>query len=154
MANKNFKKSRELFAQAIDWCSQDKGVALQYQLILRAYDALIREDPRGSIIEAATALEVAFTRIIQSTLSGLGVSDEHTDIMLRGYDMIRNRFSLMKKIGVKVSISEERLKNEVITIRNKVVHGGHFIDFKEAQKIVVLVRGLLDELSLGMIADS
>ncbi len=144
-ATKNDLKS------ALNYCSQGKVLALHYQLLLRAFDALQENDMRNVVIEAATALEVAATRRIRSEMKKSKATDKHIKLMLDGHRMLKNRIELLKKLGVVIPIKP----NEIITIldlRNKVIHGGHQVNESEAiqllTKVEYIIRDITPEFAL------
>ena len=137
----------EQFAGAVRMCSEGKIAPLHYELLLRAHNAHQKNDPRNTVIEASTALEVAATRRIRSILSDDRVPEKHVELMLKGHQTLRNRMDLLKSVGVTYSCNKKAFDDEILKIRNKVVHGGHRVTDSEASKLLVLVDRLIREIT-------
>lgn len=137
----------EQFADAVRICSEGKIAPLHYELLLRAHNAHQENDPRNTVIEASTALEVTATRRIRSKLSDDRVPEKHVELMLKGHQTLRNRMALLKSVGVTYSCSKKAFDDEILKIRNKVVHGGHRVTDSEASKLLVLVDRLIREIT-------
>lgn len=68
--------TRPQIEEAAAFCSLGKVVPLHYELLLRAYDAYLAGDPRNTVIEASTAMEVSCTSRIRTELRKSKVSDK------------------------------------------------------------------------------
>lgn len=139
--------SRNELKQAVKFCSQNMQLALQYQLLLKAYDAHQITDSRTIVIEASTALEVAATRRIRMILEKDKVPKKHIEVMLKGHQTLTNRMKLLKTLGVKIPLNEGKLRDEVITIRNKVIHGGYVVEARVAEKLLFHTQNIIREIT-------
>lgn len=135
------------FKQAVKFCSQNMQLALQYELLLKAYDAHHITDSRTIVIEASTALEVAATRRIRMILEKDKVPKKHIELMLKGHQTLTNRMKLLKTLGVKIPLNEKKLRDEVITIRNKVIHGGYVVEARVAEKLLFHAQNIIREIT-------
>jgi hypothetical protein len=138
--------TREEFEEVVRMCSEGKVIPLYYELLLRAHNAYQDNDPRNTVIEASTALEVAATRRIRSKLSEKEVSDKDVNSALDKNKTLRKRMALLKSIGIPYPCCETALENKILAIRNKVVHGGYPVTDSEARKLLVLVDQLIREI--------
>jgi hypothetical protein len=135
------------FSEAVRICSEGKEYPLHYQLLLKAYDAHQADDPRTTVIEASTALEVAATRRISTVLSKDGVSEMNVELMLKGHQTLRNRLYLLKRLGVSIPVKDVTLKKEILNIRNKVIHVGHRVTDNEARKLLIHANEIIREIT-------
>lgn len=134
-------------AEAARLCSEGKEPPLHYQLLLKAYDAYQADDPRSTVIEASTALEVAATRCIRSILGRDGIPDKHVELVLKGHQTLTNRMKLLKSLEVKIPINQKNLDDEVVKIRNKVIHGGYVVTESEAAKLLLHAQKIIREIT-------
>ncbi len=146
---KNFAVKAD-FRQAANLSSKGKKLALQYQLLLRSCDGLHKNDCRSVVIEAATALEVAATRRIRTEMQKAKATEEHIELMLEGHKMLRNRLSLLKKIKISLPCTPKNIE-DLLELRNKVVHGGKAVDAKQARKVLrdteTIIRAITPEFA-------
>ncbi len=94
-----------------------------------------------------TALEVAATRRIRMILEKDKVPKKHIEVMLKGHQTLTNRMKLLKTLGVKIALNEKKLRDEVITIRNKVIHGGYVVESRVAEKLLFHVQNIIREIT-------
>jgi len=95
---------------------------LEYQLLLKTYDANRNNDYRNAIIEGAVALEVALTNRIQDELESQEI--HFGDDLLKRFRMLSGRFELARLIGV--DFPDKDYKSLILEPRNNVVHRASF----------------------------
>jgi hypothetical protein len=139
--------TRPQLEEVLAMCSQGKVIPLHYDLLLRAYDAHQFGDPRNTVIEAATAMEVAVTKRIRVELKKANVSDQHVDLMLNGHQMLRKRVALLEKLGVSIPLSGKDLENEIFGVRNRVIHGGYQVTLRQANKLIAHVDRVIRDIT-------
>ncbi len=145
--------TRQQIEEAAAFCSLGKVLPLHYELLLRAYDAYLAGDPRNTVIEASTAMEVSCTSRIRMELRNSKVSDMHTELMLKGHQMLRNRFALLKKLGIPLPLSPKVIEDDVLTLRNRVIHGGYTVSLNEARAMILYAQQVIHSITPSFAGD-
>jgi hypothetical protein len=139
--------NKQSFITICDYCSTSMELALEYRVILEAYRAFRSHDYRKSIIESATAAEVALEKAIRFKLLSTGIT--YADKLLNKFQMLKARFELAEMININLPDLDYSL--HLIQPRNKVVHKADFanqqIAFKAIQTVDELLRNISPSLS-------
>ncbi|MCK5555434.1 MAG: hypothetical protein KAI76_04290 [Alphaproteobacteria bacterium] len=84
--------------EAASLSSKNLPLRLEYQMLLQAYRAIMGEDYRKAIIEAASALEISLTKRIKEEFQNQNIS--FGEKLLKKYRMLGGRFELVRVLGI------------------------------------------------------
>lgn len=107
-----------------------KEISISYELMLVAYQAVLRHDYRSSIIIAATALEKSILKkIFFHYVSNQLTTFEHDKACHR---TLGGRFKWLKELKIDIPITDYKL--EILDIRNSTAHEGKSHNHRDTMK--------------------
>lgn len=115
--NHDHSLSDKKIKEAIEFASSGKELYLEYQMLLAALEARDSDRYRYAIVDACSALELCFVKVISKYCIEHDVDE---DIILSKYRTLGERYQLIKKIDGSFNISE--IDTKVIKLRNDIAH--------------------------------
>ena len=94
---------------------------------------LSNHDSRAAILNCATAIEVTLKRMLIDYLGSNGVPDGLRKYVLKQADGYSKQVELLKKLSIPLN-GLHNVKEEVMEVRNRVIHGGYTPSYDEANK--------------------
>lgn len=113
----SFYASNEQIYGAIQFASSGKEFLLEYQMLLSAYEARSKNRNRSAVLDATAAIEIVLNNQINNYCQS---KDIDTDILLKKYRYLGEKFELVKKIDE--SFPKENYKAIIVDPRNAVMH--------------------------------
>lgn len=139
--------SKAQFESAVGHASRGDRVPAEFRFLVAAQVALVEDDRRQAVIDAATATEVALASAISERLTQQGVDESFIDNVVTNAGGVANLFKLYKNLAPQPpTISLQRLQNEVALVRNRAVHSGQVPSLEEAQKLLNHAKLLVTEV--------
>lgn len=129
----------EQFTKASHLSSNNLKPRLEYQLLLEAYFARLKDDYRKVIIEGASALEVCLTSRIQEEFDRQGIIFGKK--LLDKFRMLSGRFELVRILGI--NLPDIDYQTVIINPRNDVVHRASYPDRETAYLFIKEVEDLI-----------
>lgn len=128
--------SHNLVSEAIELTNEMKEPNYSRVLLRDAMVHRNNHDFRRAILDAATAIEIAFTNKIINEFNNRGIgNDDFTNSILRKFHSLNGRIELLSSLGIKLSISQN-VYNELSNIRNRAIHAGYGSNREEASKVI------------------
>ena len=118
------------FKQAIR--NVNKSVSMPYEMLDNARVNLSRRDTRSAVLHCATAIEVALKKLTVSYLDVTVTDNSLKEYILRQADGYSKLVDLCKRCSVSLE-SLPNVKEAVMDIRNRVIHGGYVPTRQEAK---------------------
>lgn len=119
--------------------------SIHYQIQLEAYRALRNLDYRKAIIETGTAAELALGRAALDLMVSQGIA--FADKILSKYQALTGRLELARTVGV--VLPQVNYVEELVTVRNRIVHRGQFAERQSAFNAVRVTDDLLHAIVSG-----
>ena len=127
----------------------DKPVSVPYEMLDNARVNLSRRDTRSAVLHCATAIEVALKKLTVSYLDVTVTDNSLKEYILRQADGYSRLVDLCKRCSVSLE-GLPNVKETVIDIRNRVIHGGYVPTREEANKAYENTRQALAVLKTPM----
>lgn len=127
----------------------NKTVSMPYEMLDNARVNLSRHDTRSAVLHCATAIEIALKKLTVSYLDVTVTDNSLKEYILKQADGYSKLVDLCKRC----SVSLERLPNvkeAVMDVRNRVIHGGYVPTREEANKAYENTRQALAVLKTPM----
>ena len=138
--------SNEIFENAIKYANTGLSISTPYNLLRDAYNHKAKNEYRRSVLDASTAIEIAFTSKILTTLENKNITDESLKrSILNKYHSVRGRVELLRSLEVILPCSPKDYSNTLSEIRNKSIHGGYVPTLSEVDEIINIARRTLNE---------
>jgi hypothetical protein len=140
--------SNKLFNQAIEYTNKEKKPNYSLVLLRDAISHQNDQDFRRAILDATTAIEIAFTnRIIKEFIKqGIEESDFSKSI-LRKFHSLSGRVELLESLKIKLPIPKKTFKEFLSNIRNRAIHAGYNPSKEETSKVISLTIDTLKAFS-------
>jgi HEPN domain-containing protein len=135
------------FKQAIR--NVNKSVSVPYEMLDNARVNLSRRDTRSAVLHCATAIEVALKKLTVSYLDVTVTDNSLKEYILRQADGYSRLVDLCKRCSVSLE-GLPNVKETVVDIRNRVIHGGYIPTRQEATKAYEDTRQALAVLKTPM----
>jgi hypothetical protein len=129
--------SHNLVSEAIELTNEMKEPNYSRVLLRDAMVHRNNHDFRRAILDAATAIEIAFTNKIINEFNNRGIgNDDFSDSILRKFHSLNGRIELLSSLGIKLPISQKVYKDFLSNIRNRAIHAGYESNRAEASKVI------------------
>ena len=129
--------------------NSNKPVTVPYEMLDNARVNLSRRDTRSAVLHCATAIEVALKKLTVSYLDVTVTDNSLKEFILRQSDGYSRLVDLCKRCSVSLEGLPD-VKETVIDIRNRVIHGGYVPTRGEANKAYENTRQALAVLKTPM----
>ena len=127
----------------------DKPVSVSYEMLDNARVNLSRKDTRSAVLHCATAIELVLKKLIIAYLDTTVSDNSLKDFVLRQADGYSRLVELCKRCLISLA-GLPNVKETVIDIRNRVIHGGYVPSRQEATKAYEDTRQALAVLKTPM----
>ncbi|MGX1477476.1 UNVERIFIED_CONTAM: hypothetical protein RKD50_006284 [Streptomyces canus] len=141
--------SRVQLSEALRHASRGKHLPVEHRMLLSARDAELGGDLRRSVIDSATAAEVALASYVADNLAARGLEQDFIDEMIKDANGIVNLHALCTRLGGDPVVSKGKLTQQLANVRNPAAHGGKTptpeettVARKHAETIVQALRPL------------
>lgn len=134
---------------AIARASKGDRLPVEHLTLLYAEDAMAAGDLRKSVIDAATATEVALAATVRSRLQSKQnhLSSEFIDEVIKDVNGIANLYSLCERLGEETGVSSKtRLTTQLANVRNRAAHAGKEPTLDETDTAVELAMTIVRTL--------
>ena len=132
--------SKELVTKAIDYTNKNLTHNLAYILLRDSIYHKDNKENRKAILDASTAIEIAFTRKIKSEFQVRNLSGKLEESLLKKYHSIGGRIELMQSMEIELPCKIEEYRTFLAKIRNKAIHAGHNPSPDEAKKVIEIAK--------------
>lgn len=127
----------------------DKPVSVPYEMLDNARVNLSRKDTRSAVLHCATAIEIRLKKLFVAYLDAKKTEDTVKEIVLRQADGYSKLVELCKRCSISLA-DLPNVKETVVDIRNRVIHGGYVPTLQEATKAYEDTRQALAVLKTPM----
>ena len=127
----------------------NKSVSMPYEMLDNARMNLSRRDTRSAVLHCATAIEVALKKLTVSYLDVTVTDNSLKEYILRQADGYSRLVDLCKRCSVSLEGLPD-VKETVMDVRNRVIHGGYVPTREEANKAYENTRQALAVLKTPM----
>ena len=127
----------------------NKPVSVPYEMLDNARVNLSRKDTRSAVLHCATAIELVLKKLIIAYLDTTVSDNSLKDFVLRQADGYSRLVELCKRCLISLA-GLPNVKETVIDIRNRVIHGGYVPTLQEATKAYENTRQALAVLKMPM----
>lgn len=134
--------SRWQWQHALDHASACTEPSMARNLMIRAERAAFLERTREAVMDAATAVEIAITTGLHERLLELGTAPEVIQIILDRTKMLGPLIELAKQLHLELP---DRIKPDLISVRNNVVHSGRPTSADQAWAAIRVARKTVDK---------
>lgn len=136
--------SRDQWRFVVAKANDGQETPIEYKLLNSARSALARGHWRRSVLEAATAAEVALTATLQHELSA-GRADVAEALLDTHHALIR-RDQLCRRLSIALPVSAKDMKEGLAEPRNKAIHAGEDPAGSEAREAYRIARDVVRKL--------
>ena len=140
--------AKDEMIKLFDNASSNEQINQSYTLMLAAYHACDNEDYRSPIILAGTAMEIAIVDRIKRYCNEESI-DTNTIFPI---GELGKKFRKLKELKIPIPI--ENYQNDLLDIRNNVVHKGILYDKNEVHKYLDNARIVIDAYETSIMDDS
>lgn len=126
-----------------------KPVSVPYEMLDNARVNLSRKDTRSAVLHCATAIELVLKKLIIAYLDATVSDNSLKDFVLRQADGYFRLVELCKRCSISLA-GIPNVKETVVDIRNRVIHGGYVPTRQEANKAYEDTRQALAVLKTPM----
>lgn len=123
--------------------SENKKPLLPFYFFLDAQSAKCQGNYRKSILDAATALELAFTIMIDKLFEGQEKFRKH---LTSKHNSLRLKRELLKALQIELQFPEKMYVENLDNTRNRVIHAGYNPNKLEAENALRISRDTLYNL--------
>lgn len=119
-----------------------KDMSMQYKLMSNAYESFFRQDYRNAILCLATSIEMTQANYLIRQWKGLNFSNKKIKNQLyrvNGFSVLCNKADQFKFPVYK----RNEIQNQVMDIRNKVIHKGDIVTKEEVEDALTLTNDFL-----------
>jgi hypothetical protein len=137
--------SRTQLQSAFRRASQGNQLPVEHRLLLSAQVARMAGDRRLAVIEAGSASEVALAAAVSEDLRSRKATIEFINQTIIDANGIVGLMALYMTLGHILSVSKNRVANELARIRNLAVHGGQIPTDSETQNAINHASALVQD---------
>ncbi|MBR3312208.1 MAG: hypothetical protein IKG15_10355 [Solobacterium sp.] len=131
--------SKSEIKDAIDFANSGKELALEYQMLVSAYKAIMNNQNRLAILDACSSIEIALIKQITSFCQSKEINPS---ILINQYRSLNDRFKLLKEISTK--LPKLKYLDEIVKPRNEVMHNRDVNPTNETtEKLILCVENYL-----------
>jgi hypothetical protein len=123
--------------------SQGERPPIEYSMTASARISLIEGDTRRSIIDSATAVEMALSAAISDVLKAKRQPPEFIKDVLYGANGAVGLRKICTSLGLTPPISKTKVKADVAEVRNLAVHQGKVPTFEQANSALMHAEALV-----------
>lgn len=127
----------------------NNSVSAPYEMLNNARINFANHDTRATVLNCATAVEVMFKREVFAYLSRNNIPQELKDYVLKQADGFDKLIALCKKLNIDPT-RLPNIKEVVMNVRNRVIHGGYIPLKGEAQKAYNITMEALKVMNVPM----
>ena len=109
--------SEQQLSEAISFASSGKELLLEYQMLLSAYEDRKHHHYRQAVVDACSAVEICLNNQIAKYCDSIGLKK---GIITDKYRYLSDKFKLISEVDS--TIPKYNYKNDVVDVRNAVVH--------------------------------
>lgn len=125
------------------------SISAPYEMLNNARINLSNDDTRATVLNCATAIEVALKRNLSSYLDENNIPQPLKDYVLKQADGFAKLIELCKKLDINLT-GLPNVQESVINIRNRVIHGGYIPTDIESQVAYGITRKALRVLNVPL----
>jgi len=126
-----------------------KSISAPFEMLNNARINLSNNDTRATVLNCATAIEVALKRKLSSYLDENNIPQPLEDYVLKQTDGFAKLIELCKKLGINLT-GLPNVQESIINTRNRVIHGGYIPSNIESQVAYGTTRKALKVLNVPM----
>ncbi len=126
-----------------------RTVTAPYELLDNARENLFRHDSRATVLNCATAIEIALKQKVSAYFASNHTALELQSYLLKQADGYSKLVGLCKAIGISI-LGLPSIDETVIKIRNRVIHGGYTPSNNEAKTAYMDTRSSMATLGISM----
>ena len=141
------RADRHQWSRAVADTNAEHAVPHEHLFLRDARAAFRREDYRKAVIDAATAAEVALSKVIRQRLTGAGRDAKAIEQIFKKTSGVVELDELYSVLDDPPPISRERLMNQVAEKRNEAAHAGISPTPDLARQSIATVSELLDAVT-------
>ena len=130
----------DLFALALTMVSTMQPLPPEQMYIVDSREAICDGDHRRAVIDATTAIEVAFARQITAEVDQTGLNPGFSVAATANVGGIIGLATLYQSLGHELPVSKGKLTNQVAEVRNTAAHSGNPLSYHQA--MVVLTHAI------------
>ena len=127
----------------------DKTVSVPYEMLDNARVNLLNHDTRAAVLNCATSIEVTLKKILIDFLENNNVPGILNKYILKQADGYSKQLDLLKKLSIHLK-GFSKVKEQVMDVRNRVIHGGYIPSHVEANQSYFCTRNALANLEVKM----
>lgn len=139
--DKEYGISYEQLKEAADITSAGKKPLFEFYFFMDAWEAFQHDNYRKTILDAATALEIALNNVLKKKLP---VEEHFKNDVLKNYNSLSKKRSLCKTL--KINLPKYHYEKEFDEVRNHAIHIGRYPTRVEAQKALEIANDILDKI--------
>ena len=129
--------------------NSDKTVSASYEMLDNARVNLSHYDTRAAVLNCATAIEVTLKKMLIGYLESNSVPESLNKYVLKQADGYSKQVELLKKLSIPLK-GLSGVKEQVMDVRNRVIHGGYTPSLMEAHKSYSCTCAALKDLEVRM----
>ena len=127
----------------------DKTVSASYEMLDNARVNLSHYDTRAAVLNCATAIEVALKKMLVGYLESNSVPEKLSKYVMKQADGYSKQVELLKKLSIPLKGLSD-VKEQVMDVRNRVIHGGYIPSLTEAHKSYACTQVALKDFEAKM----
>jgi hypothetical protein len=98
---------------------------------------------RRAVIDAATAAELAITRLIDNHLAAGNTDEIVKSALMKSYSALGGRAKLLRRLRPK--LLSDQLDRDLVEPRNRAAHGADSLSDEQAHKAVAMATDIVEE---------
>ena len=126
-----------------------RTVTASYELLDNARENLFRHDSRATVLNCATAIEIALKQKVSAFFASNHTAPELQSYLFKQADGYSKLVGLCRAIGIPIA-GLPSVDETVIKIRNRVIHGGYTPSYDEAKTAYMDTRSSMAILGILM----
>ena len=126
-----------------------RTVTAPYELLNNARENLFHHDFRATVLNCATAIEIALKQKVSAYFASNHTAPELQSYLFKQADGYSKLVGLCKAMGISI-VGLPGVDETVIKIRNKVIHGGYTPTNNEAKTAYMNTRSSMTTLGMPM----
>lgn len=138
--------SQELGA-AFQHAAAGDGLPIEHDLLVEAHTALLTNDLRRAVVDAATAAEVVLATWIRRHLEHHGLSEQESLALAEQANGIADLHRLANDLGLCLAVSRGRILDRIASPRNSAVHAGAEPTLETARRAHACARVIVDQIA-------
>lgn len=127
----------------------NKAVSAPYEMLSNGQINLSRHDWCAAVLNCATSIEVMVKKMVVAYFEATNVPSELREYVLKQADGYKRLRDLCKNLSISLA-GMPNVEDNVMKVRNRVIHGGYVPTYEEAYKAYLCTRQSLSALNVPM----